>query len=78
MAFPGGENAYAENVQAYDSTYHKMDCKNVPRSVPPWTFAWQRGKMVGCRVCICIELKMLRMEMFFKEIKMFYRDCSQT
>ncbi|WAR17044.1 NRG-like protein [Mya arenaria] len=46
-AFPGGENTFAKNVEAYATNYFTMDCENIPRSVPQWTFDWQRGIMVG-------------------------------
>ncbi|WAR17087.1 NRG-like protein [Mya arenaria] len=46
-AFPGGENTFANNVEAYATNYFTMDCENIPRSVPQWTFDWQRGIMVG-------------------------------
>ncbi|XP_052251605.1 neurofascin-like [Dreissena polymorpha] len=46
-AFPGGDGLFPDNVEAYRSNYLKMDCINVPKSVPAWTFNWQRGKMVA-------------------------------
>ncbi|KAH3711565.1 hypothetical protein DPMN_071236 [Dreissena polymorpha] len=46
-AFPGSTDSFPDNVEAYTSNYLKMDCINVPKSIPAWTFNWQRGKLVS-------------------------------
>ncbi|KAH3711577.1 hypothetical protein DPMN_071248 [Dreissena polymorpha] len=45
--FPNGDNMFPDNMDVYRSNYHKMDCINVPKSVPAWTFNWQRGKVLN-------------------------------
>ncbi|XP_052251619.1 neurofascin-like [Dreissena polymorpha] len=41
--FPDWGGTSPDNVEAYWSYYLKMDCINVPKSVPPAKFNWRKG-----------------------------------
>jgi len=43
LAFKGGDDDTPKNVKTHASKYFKMECKDVPLSVPQWNFIWEKG-----------------------------------